>query len=294
VTIDARSFGDRYARVPETRRWDRHPLIEATLAHVGVPEGVSCEVAIDSAMPAAASTGTSAAVAVALVGALVRLAGRDVTPQEAARTAHHIEAAVLGQQSGVQDQIAAAYGGINVIEIDAYPDWRVSRLPIPETTWTDLEHRLVLIYLGHGHRSTDVHEAVIRRLQAEGDDARALDDLRRAAGDARDAVLAGDLDGLGRAMQANTDAQVRLHADLVSDETRRLIEVARAHGAAGWKVNGAGGDGGSLTVLLGDDADTVHQLLADAAAAVPSSRCIPIRLAREGLRVTATDEHEQA
>ena len=70
---------------------------------------------------------------------------------------------------------------------------------------------------------------------------------------ARDAALDGDLDRFGRALQDNTAAQADLHPDLVSREAWRIIEIASAHGAAGWKVNGAGGDGGSLTILGASD-----------------------------------------
>jgi D-glycero-alpha-D-manno-heptose-7-phosphate kinase len=52
-------------------------------------------------------------------------------------------------------------------------------------------------------------------------------------------------------MIENTEAQERLHPDLVSREARQIIEIAKHHKALGWKVNGAGGEGGSLTILTG-------------------------------------------
>ena len=73
--------------------------------------------------------------------------------------------------------------------------------------------------------------------------------LRVAAVAARDAVLARDLDAFGQAMIANTGAQGSLHPGLVGVDARRVIDYAAAQGAIGWKVNGAGGDGGSVTIL---------------------------------------------
>ena len=46
-----------------------------------------------------------------------------------------------------------------------------------------------------------------------------------------------------QAMVQNTEAQGRLPPDLISEDAARIIEVARAHDAVGWKVNGAGGKG---------------------------------------------------
>ena len=54
-------------------------------------------------------------------------------------------------------------------------------------------------------------------------------------------------------MAANTEAQAQLHPALVGTEARRVIEIAKEHGALGYKVNGAGGEGGSLTLLCGED-----------------------------------------
>ena len=90
-------------------------------------------------------------------------------------------------------------------------------------------------------------------------------------------------------MQANTDAQARLHPQLVSDDARRIIEVARRYEAAGWKVNGAGGDGGSIAILRAAAPAEATAFLADLAVAVPSSRPIPIRLSADGLRVFDSD-----
>ena len=52
-------------------------------------------------------------------------------------------------------------------------------------------------------------------------------------------------------MVENTDAQTQLHSELVGADAQAIIGCAREHGALGWKVNGAGGDGGSLTLLTG-------------------------------------------
>jgi len=112
--------------------------------------------------------------------------------------------------------------------------------------------------------------------------------LRRAADCARDAVDNADFGALGRAMIANTNAQAQLHADLVSPEARTAIDVAAAHGALGWKVNGAGGEGGSLTLLCDSDEPGRDALVRALHEVDPRFRNIPIRLSRSGLRVRET------
>ena len=86
-----------------------------------VPQDVAFEVGIYTEAPAGASTGTSAAVTVALIGALDLLTPVRMTPYEVAQTAQKIETEMLGQQCGIQDQLCSAFGGINYIEMYQYP-----------------------------------------------------------------------------------------------------------------------------------------------------------------------------
>ena len=151
---------------------------------------------------------------------------------------------MLKLQCGIQDQLCSAYGGINFIEMFDYPYATVSPIQVPNSTWWELERRLVLIYFGKSHTSSAVHEKVIRELKGSGPDCQKLRDLRATPEKSRDALYARDFAGFGKAMIENTEAQERLHPDLVSSDARRVIEIAKAHGALGWKVNRAGETGG--------------------------------------------------
>ena len=126
VVLHAENYGDSYRFLPGTRRWGRHALLEAAIESEGVPPGTAIEVSVRSAVPPGAATGTSAAVCVALVGALRALWGAAPTPDAVAKAAHAVEVDRLGQQSGLQDQLAAAHGGINFIKIRDYPVCRPS------------------------------------------------------------------------------------------------------------------------------------------------------------------------
>ncbi len=288
IIINAENYGENYVVVPE-KHWDKHPLLEAAIEYMHTPKNVNLEVSIFSEAPAGASTGTSAAITVALIGGLDVLTPGRMTLHEVASVAHKIETEMLGQQSGIQDQLCAAYGGINYIEMFQYPHASVSPVQIPNATWWELERRLALVYLGKSHRSSDVHEMVIRSLKDAGPDCQQLNDLRHTADRSRDALYADDFSELGAAMIENTEAQSRLHPALISDDAARVIEIARAHGALGWKVNGAGGDGGSLTILSGPIAQAKRAMLRAIEQENPSYKSIPIYLSRYGLRVWKRD-----
>ncbi len=288
VSIYAENYGERYTLEAIGGAYDRHPLLEAAIQYMGVPKDLALEITLFSEAPVGASTGTSAAVSVALIGALDWLKPGRMTPHEAAAAAHKIETDLLRQQCGVQDQLASAYGGICYIEILDYPHAIVSPIVLPNSIWWELERRLTLIFLGQSHSSSKVHEMVIRELESAGPEAEKLAPLRQTPVKAKNALYAGDFEALGQAMIENTEAQRRLHPGLISSRHQAVIDIAQRFGALGWKVNGAGGDGGSVTILGGPDSALQRQMLSTIKKELPYTQNIPIYLSRFGLRVWET------
>lgn len=257
-----------------------HRLLGAAVAEVGDLGPLDVRLDVTAAVPPGSSLGTSASVCVALIAALDAVRGEVRAPSALAAAAHRAEAERLGRQSGVQDQLAAAHGGINLIEVDPYPRARVRPLATPPM----LDRRLVHVAYGGGHDSSAVHEEVIDALAGEGAASPRLERLRQLATEAGHALRAADLDAYGAVLTAATDAQAALHPALVSAAAHELIDLARAVGASGWKVNGAGGAGGSISILLRQPAD--RGPLVDEVRRLGHAP-LDLRLARHGARVVA-------
>lgn len=264
-------------------------LLSAAIRSAPPPPEWRVEVSVRSAAPPGSATGTSASASVALLAALEQLRSGKVDRARLPRAAHRVETEELGQQSGVQDQLAAVHGGVSSIHIERYPHARVTPLALPRTLLQTLERRLSLMYVGRAHCSTEVHETVIRKLRHRDPGIGPLARLRRLAADARLALLQHDLAAFGHVLKENTLAQHELHPRLVGERHQRIIDIARRCGAWGWKVNGAGGDGGSVTVLHQSDGGRKHATLRSIAQADPSFRIIPITLDAAGVWV-----HEHA
>lgn len=284
VTIHAENFGDVYSVDPDHITYGKHPLIEAAIDVMRLPRDHAFRITLYSNAPPGAAAGTSAAVSVALVGALRALStDAPFLPYEAATLAHRLETEKLGLQCGIQDQLASAYGGINLIEMYEFPHARVHSLRMPNALWWELEHRLAAVYVGAPHRSSEVHQKVIADLGPDARDDARLAGLRRLAIRAKDAVIAGDFPSLGAVMNENTGFQRALHKELVCEKFEQIIAVSHEHGALGCKVNGAGGSGGTVTILTDGNASTKRRLLR--ALAESGFRSLPIYLSRLGLRV---------
>lgn len=278
VVLDVETFGDRYSIVPGEPRVARHPLLEAAIDAFPPPRGQPVELSVRSGVPAGCGTGTSAAVAVALLGGLAALRLEQRTRRDIAYAAHRLEVDILGVESGIQDQLSAAFGGINYLAIDTYPEATVHPLPI----WEELGSRLTLVFLGRAHDSSAVHREVIEDVGRR--ESEVFSQLRDAAIAARAAVLDQDLDAFGHAMIANTDAQRSLHPGIVGVDARRVIELGAECGALGWKVNGAGGDGGSVTILSATP-EAKERLEHRLTVLDKRYRVIPVQISTVGLEV---------
>jgi D-glycero-alpha-D-manno-heptose-7-phosphate kinase len=286
LTVFAENFGESYSLDPKNIVYDKHPLIEAAIKTMDLPQDIALRINIFSSAPPGASMGTSAAVSVALIGALNELVQERMTPHEIADMAHAIETKELGLECGVQDQLASVYGGINLIEIDTFPRARVSRIAIQDRIWWELENRLLLAYIGKPHNSSDIHKQVIAGLGCEPHHDPRLAQLRKLAHQSRDSLVEGDFDALGRIFGRNTQIQRDLHRDLVCDAFEGIISLADEHGALGCKVNGAGGDGGSVAILTNGDMRKKREL--EKALLRQGFQVLPIYLSRRGLRVWET------
>lgn len=256
VTVDVPDLGGSFtvADAPPEHRL----LAEAVAEAGGAPSGRDVRLTITAAVPPATSLGTSASVCVGIVAALdVLHTGAIRWPGDLVAAAHRVEAERVGRQSGVQDQVAAAHGGADLIEV-AYPIATVRPIELGPALRAALDERLLHVAYGGRHDSSAVHEQVIAELEAEGTGAARLDELRGLAADAHRALVGADLDAYGRALTGATQVQASLHPDLVSSDACALIDLARSVGAAGWKVNGAGGAAGSISILCGSGADRLR------------------------------------
>jgi D-glycero-alpha-D-manno-heptose-7-phosphate kinase len=264
----------------------RHPLLAVATDEIPLPKGHAYTIIIDANMPPGSSTGTSAALSVAMLAALAACNNRRLSASELAHRAHRLETVHLGQQSGVQDQIGAAYGGANFITITDYPSTTVEHIDLDDAFISAFNQQHTLCYYGTPHRSSDIHQQVIARITSEQSSVDALNPMRIAALSAADAMRRGDVRAFATTLIQNTEAQAQLHPELVGRTATRIIEIAKHHDAWGWKVNGAGGDGGSISIIASDNPIKRQQMHAQLAHELPHIAHIDGAFCHDGVHVT--------
>jgi D-glycero-alpha-D-manno-heptose-7-phosphate kinase len=261
VLLHTENYGESFWVNPEKPSSSPHPFLQFIIARIPPPEHIKLEINLFSPVPAGISTGTSAAVCVALLGALSFLRNKEVILKDIVSTAHRVETEDLRQQSGIQDQICAAYGGVCFIHMHRYPQARVEKIALEPRVWEELDRRVCLVYLGKPHLSSAIHEQVIGRLEKGGAEWRTLERMKQLPVEAKTHLLDGDLEAFGRVMVENNECQRGLYRELVCPEADAVAAVARKHKASGWKVNGAGGRGGSMTILANRDDGLKRKML---------------------------------
>lgn len=240
---------DDFERVTDIRQLEYNnvlDLFKAAIKRSGIKRGVRIIVRSDA--PPGSGLGSSAALGAATIGALSHFFKWNLLPYEVARESQALEVEELGLECGVQDQIAAAYGGVNFMQVN-YPEARVFPLHLDTGTLCELEDRLLLVYTGMSHFSSAMHQKVIAAYEAgEASTRAAFATLAECATRGKEALMMGDLEAFAEAINDNWRAQKDLHPDITTPDVEALYAAAMEAGAIGFKLNGAGG-GGTATIL---------------------------------------------
>jgi len=234
---------------------------KAVLRHFGVERGVY--MALKGDVPTGSGLGLSGAVTVSLVQAVATFKGLDLSKAELARIASEVEIGALGRPIGMQDQYAAAYGGLNFMTFSR-DGVEVSPVVLPEGVLSGLERRLLLFHTGASRDSASILSG--QKQATEENNAEviaALDALKGQASRMRDALLAGDLDGFGRLLAEAWDFKKNLAKNITNPDIDGYYAAALAKGALGGKITGAGG-GGFLLLYCPPErqADVIEELIA--------------------------------
>lgn len=193
--------------------------------------------------PPGSGLGSSSAMMVVLVGLLKEFHGLPLTDYEIADTACQIERVDLAIRGGLQDQYAAAFGGFNFIEFEA-ERVVVSSLRLGREIVNELEYHLLLCHTGRLRLSSNIiDDQVARYEEGDAETVAALRQIKALAHEMKAALLARRLDDFGRLLDEEWQHKRRMSTRISSAELDELYGVARANGALGGKITGAGGGG---------------------------------------------------
>ncbi|MBM4244051.1 MAG: kinase [Deltaproteobacteria bacterium] len=218
-----------------------HPAVREGLRLLGYDDTTGIEIHHQADLPARAGMGSSSSFAVGLVKALTALRGQMIGRHALALTAMRLEQEVLAENVGSQDQVAAAYGGLNLIEFRKSGEIRVDPVTARPDRLVELQRHLMLFYTGTSRFASAIAGDMLANL-----DARRAALLRmRAMVDEALAILTGDgsLDDFGRLLHESWLLKRSLSPMISNETVDDLYAKAVRHGALGGKLLGAGSSG---------------------------------------------------
>jgi D-glycero-alpha-D-manno-heptose-7-phosphate kinase len=248
-----------YSKVENAKEVDsiEHPAVRAVLKEMGLAKGL--EIHADADLPARSGLGSSSSFVVGMLHSLSALKGNRVSKIWLAKEAIRIEQEVLKEHVGSQDQVAAAFGGFNVIHFQQDGSFRVEPLVIPAQRKQSLNDHLMLFFTGFSRFSSEVTKAQVANISKKAESLHRM----RAMVDEGVSILCEDQDlrGFGELLHSGW-----MHKRSMSDEVSNtsidaLYDTARAAGAIGGKLLGAGGGGFMLMFVEPQNQSAVRQAL---------------------------------
>ncbi len=260
----------------------KHELIRAALKRVGCERGI--EITSISDIPSQGTgLGSSSTYTVGLLNALYAYTGRLASAERLAREACAIEIDECGAPIGKQDQYIAAYGGLQLIQFQ--PDGTVFTDPVicAPATRRLLQQRLLLLYTATTRSTGSVLEE--QRANTERDESRrqSLRQMVALAHDLHAALSTNDLSAFGAILHEGWLHKRKLASGVSNQLIDDWYERARAAGAEGGKILGAGG-GGFLLLYAPEERH------ASIRAALPELRQVPFAFEPQGSKIIYVEE----
>lgn len=254
-----------------------HDLMRESLRAYGIEHGV--EITTLSDIPAGTGLASSASITVGLLLAAATYVGSGVSPDVLARQAIHIEIDILRKPIGLQDQYICAYGGLRRVVFHTREKVEVCPPSASGAGVNELQERLLLFFTGTTREAARVLEALEMTDVARTDIRQMRDMVNRASS----AITARDWSGLGALLNEAWERKRRLATGVSTEFLDSLYSRARAAGALGGKITGAGG-GGFLLLLAGpEQRDGIRKELRDL-------REVSVGISEAGARVVYFDD----
>lgn len=212
--------------------------------------------------PAGSGLGTSSTLVVAIVGAFAEMLRLPLGEYDIAHYAYDIERNYLGLAGGRQDQYAATFGGVNFMEFYEDDKVIVNPLRIKQQYLFELENNLILYYTATSRESARIIEQQSKNVIAKKEASiEAMHQLKQQAQMMKEALLMGRLNEVGEILDYGYRQKIKMAEGISNPLMQDIYDTAKAAGATGGKISGAGGGGFMIFYCPGTAKYTVVQRL---------------------------------
>lgn len=260
----------------------QHTRIKAALLDMGITSNI--EFASFASLPAKTGLGSSSAFSVALVKALSAYSGKSMGAKDAAEAASRLEIELVGEPIGKQDQYAAAFGGMNVIQFNQNHSVDVSPVLVDFKRKMELEDHLMLFFTGITRNASNVLSEQKSNIDKKMD---ILREMAESVHEFKSRLVSGDFKGLGEMLLSAWQKKKSLASGVSNSAIDDFYAAGMESGAWGGKVLGAGGGGCLLFMVAPELKPGLRKTMEEVAAKHNFSEFkeIPFKFAQSGAEI---------
>jgi D-glycero-alpha-D-manno-heptose-7-phosphate kinase len=218
----------------------KHPAVREALKFFKIKDGL--EIHYDGDLPARSGMGSSSAFVVGLFNVLNSFLKKNYTKKKLSLDSIDFEHKVLNETVGSQDQIAASYGGFNLITFAKDNTFEVSNISKNISYINKLNENLVLVYTGIVRTANDIAKTYVNKLSCFNNKKR-MQSILQNVEDAKILIENKRLDDIGRLLHESWMRKKDLSAQVTNDRINFIYNLGMKYGALGGKLLGAGGGG---------------------------------------------------
>ena len=261
-----------------------HPAVREGLRFLGFDDSQGVEIQHQGDLPARSGIGSSSSFSVGLIKALMGLKGGMLGKMELAHQAMTLEQEILKETVGSQDQVAAAFGGLNLIQFLKDGQIQVEPVTLSLGRVAELEQSLILLYTGTSRLGSEIAKNSTKNFSRRSVELKEL----HAMVDKGIGILGGraPLEEFGKLLHKNWMLKRALSEDISNVTIDEIYKKALGNGAIGGKLSGAGGSGFMLFfVPIPKQANFL--------SAMKPYICVPFSFTQSGSSIIYYDESHQ-
>ena len=218
----------------------RHPIVREVLEQFDVDNGLEINSTAD--IPSGTGLGSSSSYTVGLLHNFYTRFGKLASKHNLAREACDIEIGRLKEPIGKQDQYAAAFGGLNVIDFNPSGAVAVQPIHLLKDVYKRLQTNLLMFFTGTQREAKTILSEQDQKTRS-GEKQEALKQMVALVPELRSSLYDGDLHHFGELLHENWQLKRGLASGITDSTIDQAYQAALDNGAVGGKLLGAGGGG---------------------------------------------------
>jgi len=253
----------------------KHPSVRECAKFLNIDKGI--EIVHNADLPAQSGLGSSSSFTVGLLNALYALQNYMPTKRELALEATHVEQDLIGESVGSQDQTAAAFGGLNIINFNGGRDFDVDPIIVSNERRTELQENLMLFFTGFARIASEVAKTQIKATPKKEKELNTILEICRE-GLKRLTDSKQPLDSFGKLLDVQWKVKRSITNKISNKDIDDIYDAGIKAGALGGKLLGAGGGGFMLFYVPKDQQEKVK-------TALKSKLFVPFRFENTGSKI---------